>query len=253
MFLKKNKAKAILFLGVLYVTFCFVLSFQNKILKSIFYDKSWVHRVNSIEKMKLVANNFTGIEIDVVFNENEGFFDVNHPPVKSIHLPLKTLISNDNNNLKYWIDFKNLSLSNSEASLNRLEEITNLLKINKNRFIIESRNPEYLKIFSEKGYVTSYYLPSNLTENKQLLNIVKTKNKNYKTTFISSDLKQYKTITNNFPNEKILTWLYSYKQELSFNPLKVFKKSKSFYQKYRVLSNKKISVILFSLKTKADR
>lgn len=255
LFLIKNKRKKILLLLVLYLVLCLFLSWQNLILKSVFYQKSWVHRVNSIEKMNIVSNSFNGVEIDIIYNKKENFFDVNHPPAKSINLSLEKLITStkNKNKLNYWLDFKNLTKENINYSLNRLNSISNSFQINKKNIIVESKNPEFLKLFLENGYKTSYYLPSNLNTNKDVLKIAIQKSKNYKTTYLSSDIKQFKVISKFFPNEKIITWSYNLKHELYFNPIKIFKKIKSFIQKFNVLNNNKIDVVLFSSKTEGSR
>lgn len=47
-------------------------------------DKCWLHRINTVEKMLEVSNKYTGIEIDVNFNNSKLFFDVTHDLNKSM-------------------------------------------------------------------------------------------------------------------------------------------------------------------------
>ncbi len=154
-----------------------ILFFPIKLVKPI-PDKCWLHRVNSVEKMLELSDKYTGIEIDVNFNNIELFFDVTHEIEDSINLSLEEYFKYLNkNDKKIWIDFKNLTEENVENSLEVLENIIFEYDVDKTRFIIESPNYEMLKFFKERGYYTSYYVPyldiSNL--NKEELKYWKNK------------------------------------------------------------------------------
>lgn len=145
-----------------------ILFFPIKLVKPI-PDKCWLHRVNSVEKMLEFFDKYTGIEIDVNFNNIELFFDVTHEIEDSINLSLEEYFKYLNkNDKKIWIDFKNLTEENVENSLEVLENIIYEYNVDKTRFIIESSNYKMLKFFKEKGYYTSYYVPyldiGNLSE-----------------------------------------------------------------------------------------
>lgn len=145
-----------------------ILFFPIKLVKPI-PDKCWLHRVDSIEKMLELSDKYTGIEIDVNFDNTKLFFDVTHEIEDSISLSLEEYFKYLNkNDKKIWIDFKNLTEENVENSLEVLENIIYEYNVDKTRFIIESSNYKMLKSFKEKGYYTSYYVPyldiDNLSE-----------------------------------------------------------------------------------------
>ncbi len=120
----------------------------------------WVHRVNGIDRLNEVKNMFSGFEIDLVYNLQNNYFDVNHPPAESIKLSLSSLINNLENPAEkhYWLDLKNINKQNCESALKRLVELSNLHDIRKN-FILESKCLDCLQRFSEEGFFTSKYLP----------------------------------------------------------------------------------------------
>lgn len=120
----------------------------------------WVHRVNGIGRLNEVKELFNGFEIDVVFNEKEVSFDVNHPPVKSIHLNLETLITSLETPSEYhfWLDFKNASEENCQAAIERLSAVAEKLKI-KGSIIVESSCLPCLQKFSDQNFYTGNYLP----------------------------------------------------------------------------------------------
>ncbi len=183
--------------------------------------KVWAHRVNSLEKAKEAAPVFQGIEIDVVFNNQSGVFDVTHPPAKSIHLDLQTLLSSLREyDLCYWLDVKNLNQKSQNRAVSRLIEIHDLLKINKNRIIVESIHRNILKEFSDAGFTTSYYLPPRLLE-EFVANAAslgnKTRNKQlerFEKTIESGDFHYISCHSKYFPfiqkhlnvNKKVLLW-----------------------------------------------
>lgn len=127
-----------------------------------FRNKVWAHRVNSIGKLQEAAHLYRGVEFDVVFLPEENVFDINHPPAKSIGLTLdKYWGSIDNSDsLYYWVDFKNLTQDNSVSALHRLCELVKKFGIAVEKVIVESSNPSALRTFNDKGFVTSYYLPT---------------------------------------------------------------------------------------------
>lgn len=215
-------------------------------LKTIYPEKVWIHRVNSIEKLKEVENEFSGIELDLVWEGNN--FDVNHPPATSIGLNLDEYFKQINSkNLKIWIDFKNLDSNNVLNSVNKLDSIIDQVNISKNYIIVESQQPQNLKEFSRKGYKTSYYLPGNLHRLAidSLENTVVSIKDNLESeylNFISFPIEDYETVKKYFSNENLLIW------ELS--------RPKGFQNKlrlYRALNDVKVNGVLMPFKSKADR
>jgi hypothetical protein len=119
----------------------------------------WAHRVNSVERARGVAPTYQGMEIDVVYDEAAGYFDVGHPPVPSAGISLETMLSAIPAVAEhyFWLDFKNLTDANKDAACARLLAIGRRYGI-VSRVIVESTNPRALACFTENGFYTSYYL-----------------------------------------------------------------------------------------------
>lgn len=207
----KISALSILFL------FIVLVFLSDRTLLFLFKAKIWAHKANSIEKLNEAKKMFSGVELDVVFYTNGNYFDVNHPPDKSISLSLTKYFQSQtsDSNYKYWIDFKNLNEENELLSSNSLDSITKLFKINKSNIIVESDNPQLLKSYNDKGFLTSYYLPSRLhTRNedslKEALEQIKKNLISYKNIYISVEYKDYPIIKKHFPKQKKLTWFTVY-------------------------------------------
>lgn len=249
---KKSKKSTLFTLIFIYLILCFLISRHNQIFAYFFPEKIWVHRVNSIEKLKEVYSKFEGVELDVVFMKDKNVFDVNHPPARSINLSLLEYLSSVqiDSAKRFWLDFKNLTDSTMVSSYQKLDTICNIININKDQLVVESKNPEFLNIFHKNGYKTSYYLPGNLyalqdTALEKEIQTVKDLSSANETTFLSANLDHYHLLKEHFPDRKMLTWAYNYSEGFTLNPIKVFKKIKPVYYKYKVLSDENVAAVLF--------
>lgn len=249
--------KKISFIVFFYLLISLIINFQNVIFFFFFKEKIWIHRVNSIEKLKEVSSNYPGFELDVVFDNYSQVFDVNHPPQKSINLSLKEYLNSTTlplNNF-IWIDFKNLNKNNFRNSVLKLNKICNELNIDKTKLIIESKSPEYLKKFNQKGFKTSFYLPRNLAglnpklRNKKIQLIQELTSK-YKTTYLSTDKRDYKIIKKKFPNHKLLIWTFYFFNKKTINPYHLLYGLNNILHKCVILPNKNVTAVLFKYDAK---
>ena len=123
-----------------------------------FAERIWVHRVNTIERLRIVQDKFQGMELDVVF-EN-GKLDVRHPPAVSIGLSIDDYFSNVKNIGKhyFWIDLKEYTDGKEHELIQYLNKITNRFG-NKKNLIIESPDQKILNLFDKADFLTTRYLP----------------------------------------------------------------------------------------------
>lgn len=251
----KNNYKIKFFIAsVLILLFYLLLNYQNHFFKFWFSSKIWAHRVNSIEKFQEAHNKFQGVELDVVFNSDNNYFDVNHPPAKSINLKLFDFLNSkkEYKNFGIWLDYKNLNKSNYLQSASKLDSIIENLNIRREDIIVESQHPLFLEVFTKKGYKTSYYLPSDfstLAENDLQIqyNLVNKLFDTGKLNYISSDVKDYYLMKKKFPNRKIITWIIDTPDVIkNLYTLKV--SLVNFKRNFLVLSDSNVKVVLFTFK-----
>ncbi|MEO7977152.1 hypothetical protein [Flavobacterium sp.] len=216
---------------------------MNSTISFLFNKKVLVHRVNSIEKLNAVKNNFHGVELDLIYDKKENLFDINHPPAQSINLNLNDYLAHSKSlkNLIYWLDFKNIDSSNTNKSLYELNRIIAKLNIPRNHIIIESSFPELITNFKKAGYKTSYYLPPFLySKSKDSLNYyidqIELKTKNYPTDYISFDYLNFPIISNKFPHLKKISWYSDQKGIIN----KIYSK----FLVYEVLLDKNVDFFL---------
>lgn len=171
----------------------------------VYGNKIWVHRVNSIERLKLVEDKFEGMELDIVF-EN-GHFDVGHPPVKSIGLSLDDFFENVRN-IKahyFWLDLKNLNESNKKEVIERLNYLTNKFHI-KNNIIVETSHSNAIPDLKKEEYYTSYYLPNINTSSTIEIQKIKNNALKHAPNAVSQSINSYKAMQQLFGNANKLIW-----------------------------------------------
>lgn len=244
--LVKNKYK--LTLCVLIIFSFLILRFQFQFFQYVFGSKIWVHRVNSIEKLEFIDDDFVGVELDVVYNNDLDVLDIYHPPEKSKNLFLKTYLEKDNKRHKYWLDFKNFSKKDQDKVISKLNSLVKTFQLNKSNIIVESTNSKLLPKFSTHNYITSYYLPANLLrlnkdELKEKTKIIRDNIHNNPTNFVSANYRDYYIIKKEFPDKDIITWIIDDNPEIySYSTLR--KALSKFKYRFKVFSDKKVKVVL---------
>ncbi len=207
-----------------------------------FNDKIWLHRVNSVEKMKKYQYSYTGLEIDVHYDFFRKFFYVSHDEDASVNLSIEHLFQSlqSTSDHYFWIDYKNLNNENREESLNLLMNIAKKYEIPHSHIVVESSETECLSVFSENGFQTSYYLPrcNPYTASKEsMLKLAKEidgRLQKSKVNYVSAYYYEYAFIKFYFPETNMLLW---YTRD---NPLK------AFFVKNKLEKDDKVKVILLS-------
>lgn len=233
---------------VLYCAFATTIHYLNSNLTSKLQLKAWGHRTNTLEKLHESEPLFRGIELDVVYDQQQGLFDIHHPPASASGLSLlKYLQSRDSKNKGLWLDFKNLSEKNAPEAVSRLKHLCDSANLKKERFIIESPSPQHLQLFSKNGFKTSYYLPNTFCKEEAPSSIdsIKKLSRQCPTNFISIDLCNYAIANKHFEKEQKLLWTLPYHETFSLNPIQVYKKTKRYYYKKLILNDPFVEVILF--------
>jgi hypothetical protein len=188
-----------------------------------FPDKIWLHRVNSLERAKLMSGKYEGMELDITFDTLKNTFDVGHPPSPSIGLTLDDYFSNipSISTHAFWLDFKNLREDNKMKAFHKLVSLVNTYQI-KNRIIIESQNAGSLDIFTNAGFYTSYYVPvfdiqiSSVEEiKKHYFEIINTL-KSTRVCALSASSSQLGFLEKYFPDYDKLIWHLDESRSLSF-------------------------------------
>lgn len=203
-----------------------VISKRSKADPFNFTVKLWAHRTNTPTRAKLAAKKYGAMELDVIFSGNE--FDVTHDKHLSTNTNLEEYLGalNEPSDLLFWLDVKNLTKSNRVAMLERLEKVVERYRLDKNNLIVESHDFESLGVFSDNGYLVSYYLPIGrrfysyaISDRHEFKNRIVEINKNLLNSpyldFISVDNGNYYVVEKYFKNHDVLTWSSSFNRKSS--------------------------------------
>lgn len=121
-------------------------------------EKLWLHRCNSLEKMREQHEEYPNIEVDVVFRPDRRF-DITHEADTSFNLFLDSYFAHmAKDDGKIWLDIKNLSPGNAAVARRTLDSLAQAYRIGKERMIVESPCWQALEHFTKHRYYTSFYV-----------------------------------------------------------------------------------------------
>jgi len=123
--------------------------------------KLWAHRINSFGSLYDARNIFNGIELDVVFHQEDRKFYVYHPPAENLKLSLEQYLQQVDSKLGLWLDWKNLTDKNMASAVERLEKLESLYKIRSRSIVETSSQSTRVEALNHNGWHSSYYLPTN--------------------------------------------------------------------------------------------
>lgn len=200
-------------------------------------SKIWAHRVNSLERLRLLNGYFTGVEADIVFNDEKKTFLVYHPPYNNQTLRLESLIKRlRQQNQKVWLDMRGVDSTNFKTAYQLLQMI-NLKPGYDQNIIFELYDLVAANYFADKGLITAINVPVSLLQQYDTWTAFSNAvSKNVK--FVSQEdfhiplMKQY------FPDKKIITWSPSFYNYFNTDHLQ------------QLLMDEKIEIILVNVKSK---
>lgn len=169
----------------------------------------WLHKTNSISKLRKHLNEYNGFELDIVIDTLHGFFDIYHPPEKSEKRNFEEYLKLPGSTSKsFWLDCKNLTKKNVRYAIQILSELDSQYHI-KHRIIFESNNNKILSRVKTEGYACFFYLTLPVIDNGSIdSNYLKSIADKIDTGFsaLSFDSKYLPVFNYYFPNCKKATW-----------------------------------------------
>ncbi|MEO6229472.1 MAG: hypothetical protein ABJB11_20255 [Ferruginibacter sp.] len=177
-------------------------------------DKKWQKAVNTVQKMQQLANNAPGLEMDVYFDTTKNLLQVYHDSSETVRPLIEDILAvykARKLSASIWLDFKNLSLCNEKKSLDYIVFLRRQYGL-QNKIIVESGSPQYLKMFCDSGFFTSYYTPFfnpyliSATTLMQAIDTIAYNLKKYPASALSGYYFQYPALKKFFPNYPVLIW-----------------------------------------------
>lgn len=171
--------------------------------------KIWLHRANDTNKAKYFQDKYSGMEIDVFFDESRDTFVIKHDEGENSDITIEEWLSSIENptDIGLWLDLKNLTSTNKNAIVSRLKLIRKEFNL-KGKIYVESDNCDDLDVFKNEGFSTSYYIPwyaaDSIAETLR-----ETINKNKQKT-ISGYHDKYDFMKRQFPDTYKLIWYHEH-------------------------------------------
>lgn len=127
------------------------------------YAKVWAHRVNSLGKMSEVSGIFAGAEMDLVFDPEQGVFEVRHPPIAATGLTLRQVLEylrRQDDPMRLWLDLKKVEANDVDRIIDQLLKLDREFGLKPRAIVETSFRGEGFGRLSAEGFYVSYYLPT---------------------------------------------------------------------------------------------
>lgn len=176
--------------------------------------KNWIKAVNTVERIRNISADASGIEMDIYYDTVKHIFDVHHDADNSTGLNMETLLEEyQKRQLKasIWMDFKNLNETTAGPALEKLLQLRTRYGL-VNKLLVESGRPDLLQQFSDNGFYTCYYTPFcnpyEVSDDslRHLANNIAAAIKNSSVNALSGYYFQYTYLQHYFPGYDILLW-----------------------------------------------
>lgn len=181
-------------------------------------DKIWVHRVNSLERFRLVKNKFNGIEADIVFDSVTATFWVYHPPGKN-ELLLDSYLQEVMLAGQYtcWLDTRFVNHSNVAQTAVLLQAMDSKYHI-KDKAIFELYDITAANYLAALGFRVSLNISPQTLADTSALRSVK-EHLSPAVPFVSQESAFVQQLERYFPGKQVVTWSISFKNYINRKPL----------------------------------
>jgi hypothetical protein len=120
--------------------------------------------VNTLGSLLEAGAIFSGVEMDLVFIDNERCFHVYHPPARDLSLSLEEMLEAAARRpaLKLWLDWKNATPQNIHEATRCLLDLDRRFNIRARSLVETGPDAVFSEVkgLSEAGFDHAYYLPT---------------------------------------------------------------------------------------------
>lgn len=200
-------------------------------------SKIWVHRVNSLERLSLVAPYFDGVEADVTFDEKRRTLLVYHPPFNGRVILFEHWLQQlKKSNKKAWIDLRAITDHNRDEVFQQLLALERKYQF-RNQLIFELYHVAAANKLAENDFIVSMNIPVDRLSNKDSI-IAFSKSISPQVPYISQEDHHITFMKTHFPDKRIITWSVSFRNYFNTNHLQ------------NLILDEKIDVVLVNIKSR---
>ena len=173
-------------------------------------SKIWAHRVNDPEEANVKTQDFAGIEVDLVYDKQNGNLFVSHEKDYGDAMTFREYISKLNNpgKVHYWLDVKNLN-EDAATICDTIIAIADEYGFN-DKFLVESWYASAVKIANNKGIYTSLWVDNIATHDNPDVEAwhdkIAKRIAEAQPDVLSADYRMWQLLVEHFPDKNILLW-----------------------------------------------
>lgn len=201
-------------------------------------NKVWPHRVNSIDRYKILKGKFAGAETDIVWGKNKKRFLVYHPPLEHEAIVLDSFLSVvDPGKELLWLDTREIPVEDTSKVLNELNRLNAIHQIKMNA-ILEIYDVSVANFLAGKGYwialnINPAWIEKYSEADWDKLNAAMSP----EISFVSQEDVHIPLLKKHFPAKDIITWSIAFKNYLNRQHLK------------QLVQDDKVKVVLVNIKS----
>lgn len=179
-------------------------------------DKVWAHRVDQLDEIGIRLSEFSGIEIDIFYDEDVDAFEVKHDKEdRGIDLEFFLDSVSKIKSLMFWFDYKNLD-ENTGKGVEKLLSILNERGLNEKAFV-ESYHASCLQQFKGRlttsFWVSSSEIPPSKEEQDELYESKYKQIREFDVCLLSASYEMFEFLTTYFPEYKLNFWIIGPKSD----------------------------------------
>ncbi|HEX6916040.1 MAG TPA: hypothetical protein VF145_12415 [Chitinophagaceae bacterium] len=176
-------------------------------------NKLWAHRVNSIERYRLLEGKFAGLETDVTWDGEQKRFLVYHPPLEGRPVLLDSFMQTaDTEKNMMWWDTREVTSADTAVILRSLNQLDRKHQLKMN-VVLEVYDTAVANFLADHGYwvaqnIRTEWLQKYTREVQwdQLRRSISPR-----VSFISQEDRYVPMLKEHFPGRDIITWAIAFK------------------------------------------
>lgn len=227
---------------ILFFASCCTKDEKEEIIENNFTypnSKIWAHGVNDTTDARNRAETFEGLELDVVYSNYQNELFIGHDLYDTIHevtLDMWFAALPEVSKHYYWVDMKNLDVSNASTIATKIFAITQQYGI-KDKLLVEHTSEDALKLVKDKGlhvilWVDNLYWWAD-RDTAKWIKMTKDKIDFLHPEALSCEYRLFPLLPDEFPEQNIHFW---------HTPVEPTEENLIFRQK--MIDNKSVKVVL---------
>lgn len=202
-------------------------------------NKIWAHRVNSVERYRLLKGKLAGTETDITWRPSEKRFGVYHPPLEKQAITLDSFLQVvDTKTGLLWLDTREIPVADTNAVFAELERLNQAHQLKMNA-VLELYDLAVANYLAGKGYWVALNIsPEKMSAYSQQQWKAYRDSMSAEIAFVSQEDVHLPFLKQHFPGKDIITWSISFNNYFNRAALK------------RLVNDPQVKIVLVNIKSR---